>query len=93
MYAFLFCFQEVIFFGTSGAFFSSGYPKNKTYTQEISRTSLGEIEPHTLYKPGTIQMRVPSLPPSNLDGCRWINLIYYLLVSETFVISVMSERI
>ena len=72
--------QEVTYSGTSGAFFSSGYPKTKVTQDEVARVQLGTIEPRVLYRPGYLDMRVPSLPPSKIEGCRWINVLYYILV-------------
>ncbi len=82
--------QEVTYFGVSGAFFSSGYPKTKVTQDEVARVQLGTIGPRVLYRPGLLDMRVPSLPPSKISGCRWISVLYYVLVSDTLNVVLLS---
>ena len=73
--------QYVEFLASSDSFFSSGTPHSKwSSNYVVSCEGPGVIAAGTTGKWNNVPMRIPSIAPSRLDGCRIINCNYVLKV-------------
>lgn len=73
--------QHIEFKGRSDAFFSSGNPKSKNESAIVAHAQHGSIAAGQSDYWDNEPLNVPSLPPSKLTNCRFINISYVVKVT------------
>ncbi|XP_013396678.1 arrestin domain-containing protein 3-like [Lingula anatina] len=72
--------QHVTFYGKSDSMFSSGRFKEKEVKQVVASHTKGLIPEQNVQVWDGVCMRIPSVPPSRLQGCNIINITYRICV-------------